>query len=94
MTQKSKIHRVGERQAKIESNLLFGDIDGSSTDKVTKKPQQRNKQKREGMQGSSFPTKADQVGGSESSDTKSKSDVSLNSAFTKPCMFCEEKSKD
>ncbi|KAL2099387.1 hypothetical protein ACEWY4_005867 [Coilia grayii] len=79
-----------ERQAKIMSDPLFGDIDAVSTEKVTKKSQQGNKSKKDGKHGSSFATKVDQVGNSESSETTSKSDASLNSAFTKPCMFCEK----
>ncbi|KAK0152984.1 hypothetical protein N1851_005351 [Merluccius polli] len=79
-----------EHQAKIVSDPLFGDLDTAPTEKVTKKYQQGSKPKKDSRQGSSFATKVDQVADTEPSETKSKNDVSLNCAFTKPCMFCEK----
>lgn len=76
-----------ERQAKIMSDPLFGDLDAAIGEKAMKKFQQGNKLKKDGKQGSSFAAKVDQV---KESETKSKIGVSLNCAFTRPCMFCEK----
>lgn len=79
-----------ERQAKIMSDPLFGDLETAVSDKVMKKPQQGNKLKKDIRHGSSFAIKVNQ--GSEmdkrSRVSKNQSDLSFNCAFTRPCMFC------
>ena len=81
-----------ERQAKIISDPLFGDLDLSvNENKTTKKSQQGRQYRKEGKQGSSFATKVEQVEDSDDQgeSSKSKTDVSFKCAFTKPCIFCE-----
>lgn len=78
-----------ERQAKIVSDPLFGDLDAALVEKASKKTPQGNKLKKE-KQGSSFATKVNQDGEVESSETKPKTEGSPSCAFTRPCMFCEK----
>lgn len=81
-----------ERQAKVISNPLFGDLDALAGDKKhTNKSLQGTKLKKEGKRGSSFVTGVQQVGENHKDLTTAKNNgASEISAFTKPCAFCEK----
>ncbi len=81
-----------ERQAKVISNPLFGDLDALAGDKKhTNKSLQGTKLKKEGKIGSSFVTGVQQVGENHKDLTTAKNNgASEISAFTKPCAFCEK----
>nr|XP_055033829.1 uncharacterized protein LOC129422128 [Misgurnus anguillicaudatus] len=81
-----------DRQAKVISNPLFGDLDALAGDKKhTNKFLQGTKQKREGKKSSSFVTDIKQVGETQKDTTAIKTNSTLViSAFTKPCAFCEK----
>lgn len=81
-----------DRQAKVISNPLFGDLDALAGDKKqTNKSLQGSKFKKEAKRSSSFVTDVKQVGETQKDLTMLKTNsTSVISAYTKPCAFCEK----
>lgn len=81
-----------DKQAKVTIDLLFGNLlEGTAAEKKDiGKTDVKRRTKTEGKKGSSFVTNATPVKTEEFSTQKLKAEMTRpNSAFIKPCLFCE-----
>lgn len=79
-----------DRQAKIITDPLFGDLQNSVPEKKDKKASLPEKSRKEKIRGSSFATNVATVDNEDNVKSKAKMNMtSINIAFTRPCMFCK-----
>lgn len=79
-----------DRQAKMTTDPLFGDLQGPTSENEKKTSLTDRKARKEKIKGSIFATSITTPREKESDKYKTKTDRTLNNvAFTKPCLFCK-----